>query len=53
MIVKWRWNLDKGGLCLCFSAHPSKAFDCTVNNFLMAKLEVYGLTYETLDVMKN
>ena len=32
MIVKWRWNLDNGDLCLCFSTYLSKAFDCIVEN---------------------
>ena len=53
MIVKWRWNLDKGDLCLCFSTYLSKAFDCIAHDFFIAKSEVYGVTYETLDVMKN
>ena len=31
----------------------SKAFDCIVQDFLIAKLETYDLSYEALKVMQN
>ena len=53
MIEKRRQNLDKGCSCATLLTDMSKAFDCILHNFLIAKLEAYGFPYEALNVMKN
>ena len=51
MIEKWTKNMDKGKSCTALLTDLSKAFDCTVHDFFIAKLEAYGFSYETLKVM--
>ena len=53
MIEKWRKNMDKGKLCAALLTDLSKAFDCTVHEFVIAKLEAYGFSYKALKVMYN
>ena len=53
MIEKWRKNMDKGKSCAALLTDLSKAFDCIVHDFLIAKLEAYGFSYEALKVMYN
>ena len=53
MIEKWRKNMDKGKSCTVLLTDPSKAFECIVHDFLIAKLEAYGFSYEALKVMHN
>ena len=53
MIEKWRKNMDQGNSCAALLTDLSKAFDCIVQNFLIAKLEAYGFSYEALKVMYN
>ena len=43
MTEKWRRNLDQGGICGALFTDLGKAFDCFVHDFLLAKLEAYGL----------
>ena len=50
VIKKWRKNMDKGKLCVALLTDLSKAFDCIVHNFLIAKLEPYSYSYKTLKV---
>ena len=53
MTEKWRKNMDKGKSCAALLTDLSKAFDCIVHDFLIAKLEAYGFSYETLKVIYN
>ena len=53
MIEKWRRNLDQGGICGALFTDLSKAFDCLVLDFLIAKLEAYNFTYESLKLLNS
>ena len=53
MIEKWRRNLDQGGICGALFTDLSKAFDCLVHDFLIATLEAYGFTYESLKLINS
>ena len=53
MIEKWRRNLDQGGICGALFTDLSKAFDCLVRDFLIAKLEAYGFTHEFLKLINS
>ena len=47
-------NIDKDKLCTALLTDLSKAFDYIVHNFLIAKLEAYGISYGfSLKVMYN
>ena len=52
MIEKWRCNLDQGGICRALFTDLSKSFDCLVH-FLIANLEAYGFTYESLKLISS
>ena len=41
MTKKRRHNLDQGGICGALFTDLSKAFDCLVHDFLIAKFEAY------------
>ena len=53
MIEKWRNNKDKGKSCAALLTDLSKAFDCILHDFLIAKLKAYSFSYEALKVMYN
>ena len=53
MIEKWRKNMDKGKSCAALLTNLSKAFDCNVHDFLIAKIEAYGFSKEGLKVTYN
>ena len=45
--------MDKGKSCAALLTDLSKAFDCIVQDFLIAKLDANGFSYEALKVMYN
>ena len=52
------WKMEEESwqryLLWCFiNQYVSKAFDCNAQDFLIFKLEAYGLTNEALNVKKN
>ena len=53
MIEKWRRNLDQVGICGALVMDLSKAFDCLAHDFLIAKLEAYGFTYDSLELINS
>ena len=53
MTEKWRRNLDPGGICRALFTDLSKASDCLVHDFLIAKLEAYDFTYESLKLINS
>ena len=53
MIEKWRETLDKGGSCGALLMDLSKAFDCLKHDLLIAKLNSYGFTYDSLKLINS
>ena len=51
MIEKWRSNLNQVGICRALFTDVSEAFDCLLHDSLLAKLEAYGFTYESLNLI--
>ena len=46
-------NMDKGKSRAALLTNLSKAFDCILYNFLIAKIEGYGFLYKALKVIHN
>ena len=53
MTEKWRRNLDQCSICRALFTDLSKDFDCLVHDFLIAKLEACGFTYESLKLINS
>ena len=53
MTEKWIKNMDTGGSSTALLTDLSKAFDCIVHDFLIAKLKVYGFSYQSRTVPQS
>ena len=53
MTEKWRRNMDKGKSSAVLLTHLSKAFDCVLHDFLIAKLQAYSFSYKALKIIYN
>ena len=51
MIEKWKKSMDKSKSCAALLTDLNKAFDCIVQDFLIAKLEAYGFSRKTLKAL--
>ena len=45
--------MGQGSICGALFRNLIKAFDCLVHDFLLAKLEAYGFTYESLKLINS
>ena len=45
--------LDNGGSCGALLVDLSKTFDCTVHDYLQAKLSAYGFDYNSLKLINS
>ena len=53
MLEKWKKYIDKDKTFGALLADLSKAFDCLDHEFLIAKLEAYGLTLPVSKLIQN
>ena len=53
IVEDWKRALDDNKYIAAISMDLSKAFDCLPHNLLLLKLEAYGLTKQSLNLLKN
>ena len=53
MTEKWRKCFDKEGISGTILTDLSKAFDCSLQDLLIAKLAAYGFDYQSLRIMES
>ena len=53
MTEKWKRCIDKKGSSGALLTDLSKAFDCLPHELLIAKLDAYGFSYESLKMMNS
>ena len=53
IIEKWKQCLDNGRVCGALLTDLSKAFDCILNDLLIAKLAAYGFDYDSLETLQS
>ena len=51
MLEKWKLSIDMGGCARALLTDLSKAFGCLSRELLIAKLDAYGYSYNTLQLM--
>ena len=53
IVDDWKRALDDNKYIAAISMDLSKAFDCIPHNLLLLNLEAYGLTKQSLNLLKN
>ena len=53
MLEKWRKCLGNKGYCGILLTDLSNAFDCLIHDLLIAKLNAYGLEYNSLRLIHS
>ena len=51
MTEKWRASLDQNGTCAALLTDPSKAFDCSPRDLLIAKHHAYGCALPSIKLL--
>ena len=53
LLHKWQLCLDKSGVVGTILMDLSKAFDCLPHDLILAKLQAYGVNYESLELIRS